>query len=93
MKNLASAFAVLAAIFALMAAFYRHKAKKAGVGSPRQENRLLGRAFAPPRRPQSAKAFALRDFAQAGYNAAAAVTWAAMAVIFMLASIAAACAG
>jgi hypothetical protein len=93
MKNLASALAVLAAIFALVAAIHRHKAKAAGTEPAREHARSNGRKFTPVDRFELANAFGLRRLVQAGYNATAAATWAAMSLIFMLASIAAACAG
>lgn len=92
MKNLASALAVLAAIFALIAAVYRRKAKMAGAPS-RQHDRSLAGKFAWRHRFESANALGLRRFVKAGYNATAAATWAAMALIFTLASIAAVWAG
>ncbi len=93
MQNLAFALAVLAAIFALTAAFYRHKAKAAGTEPSRGHDRVPERKFAPRHRFESANAFGLRRLVQSGYNATAAATWAAMALIFTLASIAAAWAG
>jgi len=93
MKNLASALAVLAAIFALVAAFYRHKAKAAGTERSREHDLSLSGTSAPRHRFELANAFGLLRFVQAGYAATAAATWAAMALIFTLASIAAAWAG
>jgi hypothetical protein len=93
MRNLASALAVLAAIFALVAAFYRHKAKAARTEPSREHDRSLGGTSAPRHRFELANALGLLRLVQAGYDATAAATWAAMALIFMLASIAAAWAG
>jgi hypothetical protein len=74
MKNLASALAVLAAIFALVAAIYRHKAKAAGAAPARQHARSNARKFAPADRFELANAFGLLRLVQAGYNATAAAT-------------------
>jgi hypothetical protein len=93
MKNLASALAVLATIFALIAAFYRHRAKAAGAEPARQHDGLLGGKSARRNRFESANASGVRWLVQAGHNATAAATWAAMALIFTLASIAAVWAG
>lgn len=93
MKNLAYALAILAAIFAVIAAFHRRKAKAAGTKPRRHNDRLPDRTVAPRHRFKSANAFDLRPLVQAGYDKAAAATWTALAFIFFAASIAAAWAG
>jgi hypothetical protein len=72
---------------------YRRKAKTVGAEASRRHDRSLGRKFAQRHRFETANALDLRRFVQGGHNATAAATWAAMSLIFTLASIAAAWAG